>query len=204
MGDMGEAMTEFLTDRASITGVWEDYRTYMHQDFINWLCRGGHPQAEEESLFFSDDWGDWIELETRILLEKCKEIARDIYRELGSDYEECVYHKAFEVALRLEGIDFESKKVIPIYYKEHNVGDNEADLVVHNKNGEVVIELKTIKTQLNEEHMAQLGKYLEGLEIKTGLLINFWKTGANKKLDEPEFVISYPTSPPSLPPDPPG
>ena len=36
-------------------------------------------------------------------MERYKAIAKDIFNELGEGYDECIYHKAFEVGLRPSG-----------------------------------------------------------------------------------------------------
>lgn len=42
------------------------------------------------------------------------ECAQEIMNALGSGYNECVYHKAFEVCLRNRGVDYESERIVPI------------------------------------------------------------------------------------------
>jgi len=37
------------------------------------------------------------------MINKIKKIAKDVFKEIGSGYEECVYEKAMEVGLRFEG-----------------------------------------------------------------------------------------------------
>jgi hypothetical protein len=39
-------------------------------------------------------------------LNKIKQIAKDVYKTLGSGHQECVYDKAMQVGLRLAGIKF--------------------------------------------------------------------------------------------------
>ena len=124
------------------------------------------------------------------LIEKCQDIAKDIFNDLGSGFDECIYQKAFEVSLRLEGIRYENKKVVPVYYKGFNVGDGELDLIVYDKEEKVILELKAIGAGLSPKEETQLRKYMELLGIELGLLINFPQAGRNLSsiLDEPEFI----------------
>ena len=98
-----------------------------------------------------------------------EEIAHDIYRELGVGHRENVYHKAFEVELRLRCIPYECERVIPVIYKEHVVSYMRLDLVV---DGKSIIELKATKS-LKDDDEFQLRRYLSATSIDDGYLINF-------------------------------
>lgn len=134
------------------------------------------------------------------LIEKCQDIARDIFNDLGSGFDECIYQRSFEVALRLEGIHYENKKVLPIYYKGFSVGDGELDLLVCEGKEEVIIELKAIGATLSPKEETQLRKYMELEGIESGLLINFPQAGRKGIPNEPEFVIASRASSSSTPP----
>ncbi|KKK54530.1 hypothetical protein LCGC14_3083770 [marine sediment metagenome] len=124
----------------------------------------------------------------KVLVDKCQDIAREIFNELGCGFDESIYQRAFEVSLRLAGYLYENKKVIPVYYKGYNVGDGEADLVVYGgKKQSLVIELKAIGAALSPKEETQLRKYLELLGIETGLLINFPQAGRKEVPEEPEI-----------------
>jgi GxxExxY protein len=56
-----------------------------------------------------------------LVTDEIKIIAKDLYNELGEGYQECIYHKAFEVGLRINNINYESKSIIPVFYKGYNV-----------------------------------------------------------------------------------
>ena len=119
----------------------------------------------------------------------CQDIARDIFNDLGSGFDECIYQRAFEVSLRLEGIRYENKRVIPVYYRAFSIGDGEADLIVYDGEGHsVIIELKAIGAGLSPKEETQLKKYMELLTIEAGLLINFPQAGRKGIPDEPEFI----------------
>ena len=67
------------------------------------------------------------------LLNSLIVITNDIYTSLGPGYNEVVYHRAFEVALRLNGLNYESEVVTPIIYKGYNIGHGRVDIIVDKK-----------------------------------------------------------------------
>jgi len=74
------------------------------------------------------------------------------------------------------GYDVEAQRKITVYYKDIEVGNYYADLIIDDM---VVIELKAAKA-LVAEHEAQLLNYLKATDIEVGLLFNFGK--------KPEFI----------------
>lgn len=123
------------------------------------------------------------------LIEKCKDIAIDIYNELGSGFDETVYQKAFEVCLRLEGMKYENLKIIPIYYKGFNIGEGKLDILVYDGGKKLVLELKAINSALSPKEESQVRKYIELLGLDTGLLINFPQAGRKGSSDTPEMIV---------------
>ena len=95
-------------------------------------------------------------------------IAADIYTSLGPGYNEVIYHRAFEVALRLSNIPYESEVVTPVFYKGYNVGHGRVDIKLAN----IIIELKAINT-LNNDALIQTKNYMSQHNIDTGMIINF-------------------------------
>jgi len=98
-----------------------------------------------------------------------RSMAEDIWASLGPGYSESVYHCAFEVALRSQGIYYETERIVPVYYSGLNVGHVRADLIVNRK---AVIELKSV-SKLNETYRIQTQNYLKLLDLQEGFLINF-------------------------------
>ena len=98
-----------------------------------------------------------------------REIARDIWTSLGPGYSESVYHCSFEVALRDRLMNYETERIIPVFYAGQNVGNVRADLIVDRK---YVIELKSV-SKLNETYRIQTQNYLNLLDLNQGYLINF-------------------------------
>ena len=90
-----------------------------------------------------------------------QEIADQVVKELGSDYEEKIYQEAFLVELRSRSWDYDRERVLPVFYKKQNVGFCKADIVVRKDSEEVVLELKVggedcIKQKIKNELRAYL------------------------------------------------
>jgi GxxExxY protein len=95
----------------------------------------------------------------------------EVYNELGYGFLEKVYQNALYNELKNNGFDVESQKQIKVYYKNIEVGEYYADLIVNDK---VILELKATET-ITEAHEFQLLNYLKSTNIEVGLLLNFGK-----------------------------
>ena len=107
------------------------------------------------------------------LLSKMIGMSTDIYNTIGPGYNEVIYHKAFEVALRLQNISYQSEVVTPIFYKGMNVGHGRVDLIVGNN---LIIELKAITNFNSDTANIQIKNYMKHYSITNGLIINFSQT----------------------------
>jgi len=125
------------------------------------------------------------------MIPKIKQLAKDVFDVLGSGYEEAVYEKAMEVALRLEKIPYENQRVLPVFYKNFAVGMSRPDLIINDTKGKekIVIELKAVPSKLGKKEEIQLKKYLETLKMKKGILINFPQTTKDGPGIEVEFKV---------------
>ncbi len=112
------------------------------------------------------------------IIKKIKELAEEVYGELGSGFDEKVYQRAMEVGLRLAKIRYENQKVVEVKFKEHYVGEGYPDLVVDINGLKLVLELKSVGKVGGKEE-AQLRNYMKILKIPYGLLINFQTPGNN-------------------------
>lgn len=113
-------------------------------------------------------------------IQTLKDIAQEVYDNLGSGHSECVYHNAIKHELILRGIKFESEVVRGIYYKGLYVGQIRCDLIIEKK---LIVELKTqdkVAFKEGDSEVRQINKYLKNFEINDGLLINFSKTDRDK------------------------
>ena len=125
------------------------------------------------------------------MIDKIKKLAKEVFNALGSGYEESVYEKAMEVALRLEKIPYENQRTLPIFYKNFSVGISRPDLIINDTQGKekIMIELKAMSSKLGKKEEVQLQKYLETLKMKKGILINFPQTTKDGPGKEPEFKV---------------
>ncbi len=95
----------------------------------------------------------------------------EVYNELGHGFLEKVYQNALYTELKINGFDVESQKQIKVYYKNVEVGEYYADLIVNDK---LILELKATEA-ITEAHEFQLLNYLKSTNIEVGLLLNFGK-----------------------------
>ncbi len=95
----------------------------------------------------------------------------EVYNELGHGFLEKVYQNALYTELKNNGFEVESQKQINVYYKNVEVGEYYADLIVNDK---VILELKDTES-ITEAHEFQLLNYLKSTNIEVGLLLNFGK-----------------------------
>ena len=101
----------------------------------------------------------------------------DVYNELGYGFLEKVYQNALYLELKNRGFYVEAQKQIKVYYKNAQVGEYYADLLV---NVLVILELKATDG-LVKEFEYQLINYLRATNIEVGLLLNFGEKPAFKR-----------------------
>jgi GxxExxY protein len=92
-----------------------------------------------------------------------------VHKELGPGFLEIIYEEALTIELAVTGISFERQKLLPIFYREHLIGEHRLDLVVE---GTVIVELKAISA-LEDIHYAIVRSYLKAANLNDGLLLNF-------------------------------
>lgn len=93
----------------------------------------------------------------------------DVYNELGYGFLESIYEESLLIALRDVSLATDRQVPVPVWFRDHKVGDHRADLLVE---GCVLLELKSARL-LEPIHEAQLLHYLKATEIEVGLLLNF-------------------------------
>lgn len=101
----------------------------------------------------------------------------DVYNELGYGFLEKVYQNALYLELKNRGFYVEAQKQIKVYYKNAQVGEYYADLLV---NDLVILELKATDG-LVKKFEYQLINYLRATNIEVGLLLNFGEKPAFKR-----------------------
>ena len=95
--------------------------------------------------------------------------AYEVHNHLGSGFLEKVYENALAEELKSRGLNIIVQQDIMVMYKNKEVGNYIADIVVE---GLVVLELKSVEHIANI-HEIQLKNYLKATRIEIGLLINF-------------------------------
>jgi GxxExxY protein len=95
--------------------------------------------------------------------------AMKIHASLGNGFQEIIYHRAFEIELRKQGIKFISELEMPIFYDNIQIGIRRVDFYIENC---IMTEIKAI-ILLEDVHLAQALNYLEASKMEIGLLINF-------------------------------
>ncbi len=97
------------------------------------------------------------------------EILFHLYNELGPGFLESFYEKAMEIALRSAGFGVHRQIPVTVWFRGHQVGDFDADLLVEDL---VLVELKAARA-IDPAYEAQLTNYLRGIDVEVVLLLNF-------------------------------
>ena len=95
----------------------------------------------------------------------------NVYNVLGFGFLEKVYENALMIELKEAGFFCERQKPINVFYKEAQIGEYYADIMVDSC---LILELKAAEC-LIMEHELQLINYLRATDIELGLLLNFGK-----------------------------
>jgi GxxExxY protein len=111
-------------------------------------------------------------LRNRELTDRIISAAIRVHRGLGPGFLENIYEEALAVEFALSGIQFIRQKPIPLFYKDHQVGEHRLDFLVEEK---IVVELKAISA-LEDIHFAIGRSYLKATNLEDGLLLNFATT----------------------------
>ena len=91
-----------------------------------------------------------------------------VHRELGPGFLESIYEQALAVEFALRGIAFVRQKPIPLFYRDHEIGEHRLDFLVEDK---IVVELKAIEA-LENVHFAIVRSYLKAAGLADGLILN--------------------------------
>jgi GxxExxY protein len=92
-----------------------------------------------------------------------------VHRELGPGFLESIYEQALAVEFALRGIAFVRQKPIPLFYRDHQIGEHRLDFLIEDK---IVVELKAIEN-LENVHFAVVRSYLKATGLADGLILNF-------------------------------
>jgi GxxExxY protein len=92
-----------------------------------------------------------------------------VHRELGPGFLETVYEQALAVEFAMRGIAFVRQKSIPLFYRDHQIGEHRIDFLVEDK---IIVELKAIEA-LEKVHFAIVRSNLKAAGLSDGLILNF-------------------------------
>jgi GxxExxY protein len=113
-----------------------------------------------------------MELGNTKLTDRIIAAAIRVHTELGPGFLEIMYEEALALELASAGLRFERQKLLPVFYREHVIGEHRLDLVVE---GKVIVELKAI-SDLENIHYAIVRSYLKAANLNDALLLNFAST----------------------------
>ncbi len=110
-----------------------------------------------------------MELQNKYLTERIIAAAIRVHKELGPGFLEAMYEEALAIELAAAGLPFERQKLLPVFYREHLIGEHRLDFQVE---GKVIVELKAISA-LEDIHFAIVRSYLKAANLEDALLLNF-------------------------------
>jgi len=110
-----------------------------------------------------------MELQNKQLTERIIAAAIRVHRELGPGFLEAMYEEALAIEFAAAAISFERQKLLPVFYREHLIGEHRLDFLVEQ---EVILELKAISA-LEDIHFAIVRSYLKAANLSDALLLNF-------------------------------
>src|SRR5262245_1453237 len=110
-----------------------------------------------------------MELQNKDLTERIIAAAIRVHKELGPGFLEAMYEEALAIELAAAGMSFERQKLLPVFYREHLIGEHRLDFLVERR---VILELKAISA-VEDIHFAIVRSYLKAADLGDALLLNF-------------------------------
>jgi len=101
----------------------------------------------------------------------------EVYKELGSGYQEKYYQKSVALELQKRHLAYKEQVFVPLTYKSEPIGKYYLDFLIEDK---VALELKKDKP-FSKKNIDQVYAYLKGKSLKLGILANFTKEGLKFK-----------------------
>jgi GxxExxY protein len=74
-----------------------------------------------------------MEIQNKTLTDRIIGIAIRVHKELGPGFLEAMYEEALAIELTAAGLAFERQKLLPVFYREHLIGEHRLALVVEQK-----------------------------------------------------------------------
>ena len=113
-----------------------------------------------------------MEIQNKLLTDRIIAAAIRVHKELGPGFLESMHEEALAIELAAAGISFERQKLLPVFYREHLIGEHRLDFLVEQK---VILELKAISA-LEDIYFAIVRSYLKAANLDDALLLNFAST----------------------------
>jgi len=123
--------------------------------------------------------------------------AKRVFEQLKCGHNERIYHKALVYELICQGYNLDTEMNIIVKYKDtkgkiHNLETERIDIFIHDHN--ILLELKAIQKQIQNQEKTQLEKYINELEkiniiVSNALVINFPQSNNKETPNEIEFFI---------------
>ena len=132
---------------------------------------------------------DTIEINMELIFKEefylIKQACITVRKALGNGFLEKVYENALLIELKRLGLAVVSQKELLVKYRDQNVGQYFADIVVNDK---IIIELKTVN-KIVSIHRMQVLNYLKATGYELGILINFPNDSAGFDIERiPNFI----------------
>jgi GxxExxY protein len=118
-----------------------------------------------------------MELQNKQLTERIIAAAIRVHRELGPGFLEAMHEEALAIELATAGLMFERQKLLPVFYREHLIGEHRLDFLIEQN---VILELKAISA-LEHIHFVIVRSYLKAANLDDALLLNFTTTRLTAK-----------------------
>ncbi|MBI5529904.1 MAG: GxxExxY protein [Candidatus Doudnabacteria bacterium] len=115
--------------------------------------------------------------------KECYEIVgilMEVYKKLGSGYQEKYYQRGIAEELRLRNKKFAEQVAVPLLYKEKKLGTYFLDFLVEIGDAKIVVEIKK-DDHFSKHNIEQVVGYLKATNLKLGILANFTPKGVRYK-----------------------
>src|SRR5215472_7359783 len=110
-----------------------------------------------------------MELQNKHLTDRIIAAAIRVHKELGPGFLEAMYEETLAIEFAAAYISFERQKLLPVFYREHLIGEHRLDFLVERK---VILELKAVST-VEDIHFSIVRSYLKAADLDDALLLNF-------------------------------
>jgi len=116
------------------------------------------------------------------LTEKIIACCFKVHSELGSGFNERIYHNALKITLEKANLKYHTEKTFTVLFQDKKIGSLKLDLVVQDK---VIVEIKALTGNIPEVFRYQILSYLKVSGLHVGLLVNF----GNKSCQIKRFIF---------------